>query len=116
MQIFQARPSRGVVANALTWLHQGHRSMFSYTIEFWMLAVDRGWNQLVLVDTCALEGALSSHRGVTHWMALSVSKRRISRSDYRESFFSSAPTEDEGTNVDGPHLTTQERHRRNTQG
>lgn len=90
--------------------------MFSYTIEFWTLAVDRGWNQLVLVDTCALEGALSSHRGVTHWMALSVSKRRISRSDYRESFFSSAPTEDEGTNVDGPHLTTQERHHRNTQG
>lgn len=115
MQIFQARPSRGVVANALSWLHQGHRSMFSYAIEFWMLAADRGRDHLVLDDTCVLEGALSSHRGLTHWMALSISKRRISRSDYGEIFSSSAPTEDEGTNVDRPHLTTQERDHRNAQ-
>lgn len=63
MQIFQARASRGVGANALTWLHQGDRSMFSDAVGFWVLAADRGCNQLLLVDTCVLEGALPSHRG-----------------------------------------------------
>lgn len=118
MQIFQARPSRGVVANALTWLHQGNRSVFSYATEFWMLAADRGWNQWVLVDACVLEGALSSHRGVTHWMVLSISKKRISRSDYGEGFSSSAPTEDEGTKEPMlmGHISLPKRHRGNTQG
>lgn len=108
LQIFQARPSRGVMANALTWLHQGNRSMFNYAIEFWIFAADSGWNQVVMVDTCILEGVLPSHRGATHRTDPSISKRRISSSDYGERFSSSAPAEDEGTNVDGPHLTTQE--------